>query len=347
MDPDVRPAAAEAEAILAGSYNLPATQLTALDSGSVNASWMVEGGPARYVLKHVWGPPPSGCLDFQEKAIDHLVARNFPIQPLLPTADGQKTVRHDDGYWQLRPFAEGRPYELGRETDLDSALDAMRLLHQTPAADGENLPSPNPDLDDWLRMPEATLRATTNELSRLTDRARATHLSTLYDEIRGEALARLSWATYATLPRRLIHGDLHGTNLFFNGDRLTCIVDWDAMGVRARVLDIAKAAFFLTRRMRGEFRLIPSATMRFLNRYGLPALRPEEFGAMIPILQLSFLPTLRYLRLMRTRAPSRLAWYLEWSAAGAASVRPELGPVLDSLAGESGLAARRSRSERM
>jgi len=327
-----RPTDADADAILANHYALRETGRQILDTANINVSWRVTAGAQQYVLKYVFTQADSRWLAFQEQAIDHRVARDFPIQPLLPTLDRRMPVRTSAGYWQLRPFAEGRAFDLGRDSDRDAAAQALWLLHQTPPVGPADAVSPHYDFDDWVRFPETTLRSTLTELSRSADRERLRQLGTLYNVVAREALTAFDWAQYSSLlPRRVTHGDLHGQNLLFNNDRLTCILDWDGMGIRPRILDVAKATFFLARRGRGEFHIVPLAAARFVSQYEPSGLAQQELVAFIPILQLSMLPSARYLELLRTRAPDRISWYLEWSAAALSSMRPNLEALLEAL----------------
>jgi homoserine kinase type II len=59
---------------------------------------------------------------------------------------------------------------------------------------------------------------------------------------------------------QVVHGDYQDANLFFEGDRVSAVIDWDQAAVMPRSYELARAAGFM-------FRLEPARTLRFLAGY--------------------------------------------------------------------------------
>jgi homoserine kinase type II len=61
-------------------------------------------------------------------------------------------------------------------------------------------------------------------------------------------------------PAQVVHGDYQDANLFFDGDRVSAVIDWDQTAFMPRGYELARAAGFM-------FRLDPARTLSFLAGY--------------------------------------------------------------------------------
>jgi homoserine kinase type II len=61
-------------------------------------------------------------------------------------------------------------------------------------------------------------------------------------------------------PPQVVHGDYHDANLFFEGDRVSGIIDWEQAAFLPRAYEVVRACFFM-------FRLAPLLSQAFLLAY--------------------------------------------------------------------------------
>jgi homoserine kinase type II len=61
-------------------------------------------------------------------------------------------------------------------------------------------------------------------------------------------------------PPQVVHGDYHDANLFFEGDRVSAIIDWEQAAFLPRAYEVVRACFF-------TFRLAPLLSQAFLLAY--------------------------------------------------------------------------------
>ncbi|MBH8605776.1 MULTISPECIES: phosphotransferase enzyme family protein [unclassified Thermoactinomyces] len=307
------------------------TNIDPLQGASPNRVWLITSSSGDYVLRKCVRNNDREWLLHLEKLTDMLLRYEFPVAPILKSRQCDRTIYHAGYHWQLRPYVKGRFFQLGQDTDMVEAIRIILDLHNI-----KNLPSgpPNPNIgiEYWLEHPDVCLKETEIELLNCCNKEQVTQLSSKYADILEDSLSLLSFDLYQTLPYVLTHGDFHGTNLIFSQNRIISVLDLDTIEVRPRIYDLAIAAFFLTRKKRGSFAIDPRRTKTFLQTYSAHNnLSLLELQVIIPILQLHFLPTGRYLRLMYTETPELLNWYLDWSLNAAVSVKRLLTSVIKTI----------------
>jgi homoserine kinase type II len=73
-------------------------------------------------------------------------------------------------------------------------------------------------------------------------------------------------------PAQVVHGDFQDANLFFEGERVSAVIDWEQGAFMPRGYEVARACSFM-------FRLRPEPTLRFLHAYGAEnELSPEALA---------------------------------------------------------------------
>lgn len=306
--------------LLRDAFGVECSSLEDLEAGSPNRSFLLSTDAGRMVLKHIVCAPTDPWLRFQGEITQRLQANGVDLPELVRARDGLGWVRCDDGVYQVRRFVEGRQFELGNSEDLQEAALLLGLVHQVEA--DERPPEPaDHDIDTWLMSPTRTLEDTLIEVASAAEADQALRLRSLYTKVLEEASAQLTLTDYRALPKRVSHGEFHGNNILFSKGSLVSLLDWDAVAVRPRVYDVARAGLFLTRKERGKFEVDVDALVCFLGTYlAGRRLLQEEARAIVPILQLYFLPSPRYLRLIREFKPEMMAWYLDWAGCGAETV---------------------------
>lgn len=121
-----------------------------------------------------------------------------------------------------------------------------------------------------LVPPRVSNYGTPGQLRRWTGNTRAMIERDAGESDAAEALARTREAqelllaldprwreTEAILPRQAIHGDYGGGNILFRGGEIAAILDFDFLGVRKRVYELAYTTFRMLRR------LLPDASLLY------------------------------------------------------------------------------------
>lgn len=116
-------------------------------------------------------------------------------------------------------------------------------------------------------------------------------------------------------PTVLIHGDYHGKNLVYNyHNEFISILDIDMMGKGFRIMDIAYAAFMLTRNNRGGFTATGETISNFLFYYlDGEYLEDIELELFKMLLTFRIFPKSYYIELLNTNNVEAMNSYIEWS----------------------------------
>ena len=322
--------------VLAHEYGLGTHQVWSLDRESVNTVWRVTAPNGQYALKRLGRDISPQWLAFEQAALPRLSAAGIPLAAPVPTARGHNSAVHDGSMWQLRPWRQGRAFDAASPGDIEQAGAFLSALHRVPVgrlpADGH---SSTRNVEFWLAT-ERPAHAAMDEV----DEIAAPHVSAAvradarraYAAVLGRARAELTG--YGALPEVLTHGEIAGSNLLYSDSgELTCVLDWDALQLRPRVYDVARALLFLSRQARGSFRIHAARARTVLDASTAhQPLTPDEVGCLIPVLELNFVPSPGYLRQVARRAPGILEWYLRWRAEGAVTVRGILSDLVATTA---------------
>ncbi|MGE6631468.1 phosphotransferase enzyme family protein [Bacillus sp. NPDC077027] len=288
-------------------------KLSPLNGRSPNLGWLVEYANNRFVLKKCVRNHDHEWLHYLEDLTDALIRHRFPIQPMVLSKHHKRTVLQKGAFWQLRPFSEGRFYEMGNQADEQEAIRVLKELHSL-----KDLPkgpkNPNCELKNWISQPEKTLEHTASALKMCVSSQKAVSLLREYEKQLEDVLLCLTPSLYDSLPHAVTHGDFHAGNLLMRNNRLCMVLDFDTAGYRPRIYDVAISAYLLTRVKRGTFCLDLPRTVRFLSDYSQGfSVTENEWHSISAFIKLLYLPTGRYLTLMHTHVPHLLSWYIEWS----------------------------------
>jgi Ser/Thr protein kinase RdoA (MazF antagonist) len=325
----------ESDRVLRGFYSLNPERVDRLVRDSLNSVWRIQTADGEFLLKRLGRPAEPEWLKFQHAAMVRAASCGIPAEPLIKTADGATTVETDCAQWQLRRYVRGRLFIDGSDADLAAAADVMAKLHATPL-DGlpANCLNPIQDLEHWLVADESAIGELGAAIASATSADTWHALRPAYLGAYRRARENLDIRRYTALPQVLTHGEFAGSNLVFDkAGTIVGLLDWDGVDVRPRVYDIARGVLFLARTGRGKLTVNHQPAVDLLIRATAnnPASR-EELAAITPILELYFVPTIRYVQLLSQRSHETLRWYLNWSAEGAASVRRNLASVVTGVA---------------
>ncbi|MDF3290298.1 phosphotransferase enzyme family protein [Streptomyces silvisoli] len=315
--------------VLAHHYGLVAASVARLDRESVNGTFRARTAIGDVVVKRLGRPGTPEWLDYQAGAIDALHSHGFPVEPLMRSVDGRGTAIAEGQQWQVSRFVESRPFQPGSEADADAAASCLDALHELSPRTAEDPPaSPVQDVEPWLWAEDADMAELVRTVGEVAPHA-APEICRTYQAVWADAREDLSAEEYFALPRRITHGEFVSSNVLFDGGGVACVVDWDAVQIRPRVSDVARGSLFFARRARGAIEVYQDLVPRFIEgATKSAAMIPAEIAAVIPFLELYFLPSCSYLRALAEHDRLMLDWYLGWSSSSAARVRPLLTPIL-------------------
>lgn len=217
-------------------------------SGTMNDTFLVATTDRRAVLRRHRRTQRS-LIEREHAVIAHARQRGIPTPAALTTPAGELIIEHGAAYYSLFTFARGQQVtrdqlQLAHARSMGELLGRLHLALSDFPADVRNVgersstaagtvaglerllrmveESPDPDRHDhWAAEYLRTKRAW------LT-----THPEPVWHPVPAEALQQ-------------IHGDYQGTNLFFAGDAVSDVIDWDKTEARwpldeiVRTLDLS------------------------------------------------------------------------------------------------------------
>ena len=211
--------------------------------GSSNLNLLLRDGHHRYVVR-VYRPwVTTARLADMQMVRRHLARGGVPGALPIPTCTGEAWLRVEDRLVEVEPYVD-HDAKMDAWDRLEAGLPYLGRIHTLlrPLAvseDGRNARAANhiePDdalpgtlrgarcIQQWDASPaELELAATAEELARLVDRAE-----------RGGPL----------LPRQLVHGDYWDNNVLFRAGQVVLVTDFDFMGERARIDDLALTLYY-------------------------------------------------------------------------------------------------------
>ena len=200
--------------------------------------WRVAAGPG-YLLRR-YAVPRGEAVGYQHALLAFLAADAWPVLAPVRAADGATLVEAEGARWALYPAPAGalapdRPIFVQRRGAL------LALLHHDLASwggpDGEVASDAFPRIDDLYAIAVARGHASFDALlARVAavDAARAAQLATLGDR-NADMLVRFG---YDDLPEVATWGGCTAPHVFFDGDDVTALLDFDAARPDARIADI-------------------------------------------------------------------------------------------------------------
>jgi homoserine kinase type II len=211
--------------------------------GSSNLNLLLADTGRRYVVRvHRPWVTPARLTDMQ-LVREHLAGSGVPCALTLPTCDGESWITVEGRLVEVEPYV-AHDEKMDSWERLGTGLPLLGRIHALLAQfqvgeDGRRAPAAN-NIEPWDVLP-GTLRGTgrirpwdaspaelrlateSEELARLVDRAE-----------RG----------IGKLPRQLVHGDYWDNNVLFSGGRVALVADFDFMGVRLRIDDLALSLYY-------------------------------------------------------------------------------------------------------
>lgn len=277
-----------------------------LSNGSSNINWLCYTNMGKYVVKkHNY--VSENFLTLKDR-IFHALSRNqIPFVSESRTIHGETYIKKDNTIWTMRPYIEGRFHALGSEWDNEACVHALLAIHRIRKYGSKHIPV----FRYWLDDAEYKLKTIESIISLLSTNSASMieHYYAVIEKIITDVRTKYEYGS------SIIHGDFHSGNIIFEEDDIKAIIDWDMSSIAPRVMDIAKAAFMLTRKGHGSFEINQAACVEFLLLYDkYSELSIFEIEAIPLFLSTMFIPTPEYL--MSFSSMEKRQWYIDWAFRG-------------------------------
>src|SRR3989344_5554985 len=222
MEPDLTvPAQAVAELFSRGNSCI----LTPALHGAINKTYFVAENPEaepHAVLQQMHPLLGPALIEDMAAITSHLQSKNFPAPRLLPARDGRNYLEHSGARWRMMTYLPGITHShIESSAEATSAGALIGRFHTAL----QDFPHP-------LQQVLPHFHATQYILSRLETVAERHKTEKKYAELRPLIAAirghREGLADDASLPRRLIHGDLKVSNIRFDAaGNAQAVLDFD------------------------------------------------------------------------------------------------------------------------
>lgn len=204
------------------------------------------------------------ALRFQHRLSDHLLENGIAVARIQRARDGKGIVERDTWALELQAFVPGEPMQIAQET-LKVAAETLGRFHHVC----RDIPCPPRDARMW-RFSEVP-RASFGQLYELAktqgDESVATDCCNSLALFLHEASQRLNWDARNNFESGLIHGDYHGGNLLFDGNRLSALIDLEFAGAGCYLEDLAYAMSNLSIRTASDAERLTYRTNLLLDNY--------------------------------------------------------------------------------
>lgn len=224
------------------SYRVP-------EMGTIHRTFLLQTDAAVYVLR-AYRPVTRAYVECEHAVITYANGWGVPTPLPLPLLDGSETILEREGrFYALFPFIEDRqvpredlsPVEIAAAgsflADLHSALSAYpreKLVRHSPTQPGEQ---ERASVLIELDRLEAIITASPQPSS--SDAIILAHLRARRQWVRQARIEGVP--ALSCLEQQVIHGDYQEANLFFNGSKVSGIIDWDKAYCAPRAWEVVRA----------------------------------------------------------------------------------------------------------
>lgn len=183
-------------------------------------------------------PAVLDALRFQHRLSDHLDQHDVPVARIKRARDGKGIVELKTWALELQEFVQAEPMQVSTETLAVSAAALGKFHHVC-----RDIPRPHRDARMWRfsEVPRESFGKLYEEAKKCGDEALATRCCNELALFLRDAAQHLDWQARNRFETGLIHGDWHGGNLLFRGERLVAIIDLEFAGDGCYLEDLAYA----------------------------------------------------------------------------------------------------------
>lgn len=207
---------------------------------------ILETDRGRFLLKRrPWTPRTVQRVTLAHALQKHLAAFDFPLAPLVPTADtGETAIITSDGIYEMFVFVDSVPYRASLELTYHAGLTLARF-HTDVATFTPPVPPPRNTYHD-VNAVRTGLNAIPGSISShesvIGQEAELLSLTAWLHDRYDEASERVAAAGIDRWPVQMIHSDWHPGNMLFSEHGVLAVVDFDSVRLAPRAIDLANAA---------------------------------------------------------------------------------------------------------
>ena len=242
-------------------WGLANTQVEQVTGGATNETWRVTDGNAVAFLRK-YRTTDLVAVQREHHIIEVVADRGVLTPRPLQSTDGHTVIESGDGLFALFEAAKGQQLEPRSLTPAHASHAGQFLadLHQTTAplpTDGLRSWNLNWETADWANRVRATAQHIPHDSGRSVDRwayQRSIEQAAWLDD------AGCVHSYTPEFDRQVIHGDFQHANLFFDGDSVSAVIDWDTAAAMCRGFESVRACSFM-------FQLEPARTSAFVAAY--------------------------------------------------------------------------------
>lgn len=190
-----------------------------------------------------------GSVQFDHASLRRLASAGLPVPCPQARSDGSSWMCHEGRTVEVLSWVDGGLFREGDARAIHELGVFLARFHRVLTSDRVEgkagmLREDHPDL--LIKYAE--------QLCALTrDRSETRQLERLEGQL-GFVREHLDCGLYASLPKAVIHGDIHPGNVRFRDSRVSAVYDFDYLSLQARVRDVVDALMFFAADREGPLR---------------------------------------------------------------------------------------------
>jgi Ser/Thr protein kinase RdoA (MazF antagonist) len=212
--------------------------------GSSNLNLLVDDGVQRLVVRAYRPYVTEDRLNGIHSVRRDLSDAGLPCGGLVSTRDGRPWIRFEGRLIEVEGFIDHDSY-MRTWAQLEEGMRLLGRIHSGLEHLTTTSAASSPPFANYVSARDA-LGQTIRGVRRIRAWGPTPNEKRLAED--AEELARVvsiaEQAFTEPLPSQLVHGDYWDSNVLFSGERLVFVTDWDFMGERCRIDDLALTLFF-------------------------------------------------------------------------------------------------------
>jgi homoserine kinase type II len=211
--------------------------------GSSNLNLLLSAAGHRYVVR-VYRPwVTTARLADMQRVRRHLAHGGVPCVPPISTRSGESWIRVDERLVEVEPYVEHKT-KMDTWRRLAVGLPLLGRLHALLRPLAVSAAGREPPAANYIAPPDVLphTRRGTRRLRQWAASPDARALAAAAEEL--AQLVHAAERRIAGLPQQLVHGDYWDNNVLFRADQVVLITDFDFMGERTRIDDLALTLYY-------------------------------------------------------------------------------------------------------